>query len=258
MATITSVIQQKGGVGKSTTAQAIGAYYAGKGKNVLLVDLDSQRNLTLAVKDVKEGELSSFDVLFDRRKCKKAIVHVTDNLDIIPASDEDPAAIGKSFAKLTVGREYQLKEALSVLLNRYDHIVIDTPPALSELTINALTASDRIVVPAQADFFSLAAIDDVAKTINAVRQYTNPGLVVSGILLTRYNYRPRLTKDLTEVIEQMAKALGTKVFKSKIREAVAIREAQLLKQDIFSFAPDSKVAADYKSFCDELDEDSRK
>jgi len=252
--TITSVIQQKGGVGKSTTAQAIGAYYASQGKKVLLVDLDSQRNLTLAVG--KEGELSSFDILLHPEKSSEAVVLVRDKLYIIPAAPE-LAGAEAALAEIKVGREYRLKEALS-RLDWYDHIVIDTPPALSILTINALTASDRIVVPAQADVFSLAAIQDIAGTIGTVQKYTNPKLTVSGILLTRYNNRPRLTKDLTEIMQRMAEALGTRVFSTKIREAVAIREAQAMKQDIFSYAPESKVTADYMAFCKELDEDLQK
>lgn len=255
MATITSVIQQKGGVGKSTTAQAIGAYYAAKGQHVLLVDLDSQRNLTLATG--KDGDLSSYDMLISLDKTAAAIVTVKDNLDLIPA-DARLAGIDAALSEVKVGKEYRLREAFSTIAGRYDHIVIDTPPALSLLTINALTVSDRIVVPAQADVFSLAAIQDLAGTIETVRRYTNPRLVVSGILLTRYNMRPRLTKDLTVLMQKMAAALGTKVYDTKIREAVAIREAQALKQDIFTYALDSKVAGDYRAFCAELDADTGK
>jgi len=246
-----SVIQQKGGVGKSTTAQAIGAYYAAKGQRVLLVDLDSQRNLTLATG--KDGELSSYDVLISPAEASAAIVTVKDNLDLIPA-DARLAGIDAALSEVKVGKEYRLREAFAFISDRYDHIVIDTPPALSLLTINALTVSNRVVVPAQADVFSLAAIQDLAGTIETVRRYTNPQLVVSGILLTRYNNRPRLTKDITEIMRRMAESLGTRVFAAKIREAVAIREAQALKQDIYSYAPDSKVANDYMAFCAELDE----
>ncbi len=248
--TVTSIVQQKGGVGKSTTAQALGAYYADKGQRVLLVDLDSQRNLTLAAG--KDGELSAYDILLQPERCRDAIIPIRRGLDLIPA-DARLAGIDAALAEVKVGREYRLREALATISGNYDHIVLDTPPALSILTISAMTCSDRIVIPAQADVFSLAAIQDIAGTITTVQRYTNPRLEVSGILLTRYNKRPRLTADLTGIIEQLSKSLGTRVFSSRIREAVAIREAQAMHEDIFKYAPESKVAADYLSFCEELD-----
>ena len=136
-------------------------------------------------------------------------------------------------------------------MRKYDLIILDTPPSLGDLTLNALMASDRVIVPAQADLFSLEAIKELGDTIEAVREY-NKNLKIEGILLTRYQARNILTRELTELIEETAKVLKTKVFKCAIREAVAIKEAQAMRQDIFSYAPKSKVSLDYQKCLEEL------
>lgn len=151
-----------------------------------------------------------------------------------------------------MGKEYRLKEALEPVKNNYDYIVIDTPPALGILTINALTAADDIIIPAQADIYSIDAIGQLSSTVKAVKQYTNSKLSIKGILLTRYSDRTILSRDLADMIQRTAEQLSTKLFNATIREAIGIKEAQAQKQDIFSYSGNSKVAADYMQFVEEF------
>lgn len=247
---IIAIGNQKGGIGKSTTTQAIGAYYSLKGYKTLLIDLDPQSNLTIATGASREDVLTTYELLNKdiRADVKKAIQPIRDNLDIIPASNK-LSEIADHLPK--IGRYDVLKKALEPIISEYKVIVLDTPPALSDLTLNALMVAQKVVVPAQADLFSLEAIKELSGTIEAVRDY-NKELEVAGILLTRYQPRSILTQELTELIENTAKSLNTKVFKRAIREAVAIKEAQAMHQDIFTYAPKSKVAGDYEAFIKEL------
>lgn len=145
-----------------------------------------------------------------------------------------------------------MKEALEPLKQQYDYIIIDTPPALGILTVNALTACDTVIIPAQADVFSLHGIEQLNETIKPVRTYCNPSLTISGILLTRFNARSILANEVKEHAERLAQRMNTKVFTTTIREAVAIKEAQITRQPIFDYAPAAKVTADYKRFIDEF------
>lgn len=244
------ITNQKGGIGKSTTAQAIGAGYSIKGYNVLMIDLDPQCNLTLATK-ARLNNNTSYDLLLSRCPAEQAIERIDSRLSIIQGSNK--LSIISSELKQP-GKEYRLKEAIEPIKGNYDYIIIDTPPALGDLTINALTAGDIVVIPAQADYFSLEAIKDLSGTLNVIKKYTNTDLWIAGILLTRYQPRSILTRDITRLIENTARLIGTKVFKARIREAVAVKEAQALKNDIFTYAPKSKVTGDYRSFLQELTE----
>lgn len=244
---VVTITNQKGGVSKTTTAHAIGAYLSKHKKKVLLVDLDSQANLTY-ITGVKCVDKSSSDVLLDPMVIKEAMQEINPLLWIVPADPQLSNVCNELINK--TGREYKLKEALKGL--SFDYVIIDSPPALSLLTINALTASNEIVVPIQADVLSLKSLKELSETIGAVKKYTNKSLKLSGVLLARYNPRSILTKDMTKAIENACSILGTKLYKAKIREAVAIKEAQAKKTDIFSYAPDSKVAEDYKEFIKEF------
>ena len=250
MSDIFTITNQKGGIGKSTTAHQLGAGYSSlKGIKVLMIDLDPQANLTIAA-GAKRDMPSSYDLLMQKATPQEVIKPVSEGLDIIPASNQ----LSRVAVELDkTGKEYRLKEVLAPVKDRYGLIVIDTPPALGILTINALTIANRVIIPAQADLFSLEAIKELADTIGVVKKYTNPSLTVQGVLLTRYQPRSILTKELTELIEDTAIALETKVFKTKIREAIAIKEAQAMHEDIFSYAPKSKVAGDYRDFLQEID-----
>jgi len=250
MRSIITITNQKGGIGKSTTAHAIGAGYSSfTGSKTLLIDIDPQSNLTIATGAKREPNKSTYELLTGKATAKGIIQPVKEKLDIMPASNQ----LSRIPQELTeTGKEYRLREKLEPILDSYDYIVIDTPPALSVLTINALTVADRVIIPAQADLFSLEAIKELADTIRVVKKYTNPALTVEGVLLTRYQPRSILTQELTDLISETAKTLQTKVFSTRIREAVAIKEAQAMREDIFSYAPKSKVASDYKAFFKEL------
>lgn len=242
-----AVINQKGGVAKTTTAHAIAAGLKQEGYKVLMVDLDGQQSLT-TVTGARAGGYTTLEILTRKAKAAQAIVH-TDSGDIIPASDELGAA--DTVLKDT-GKEYRLKEALKPLSKEYHFCVIDCPPSLGILTINALTAANTCIVPAQADFLSLQAIGQLQGTIQTVRRYTNRELKVKGIVITRYSARSILSRDAVEMIEAKAQEIGTKVFETKIRECVSLKEAQAVRQSIFDYAPRSNGAKDYKALIAEI------
>lgn len=242
-----AVINQKGGVGKSTTVMALGAGLCLRGRRVLLLDADPQGNLSYTLgPDAPEHTVLD---IFEGLPAADALVKTSCGCDLIPAS----TGLAASDIRYTdTGKEYMLKEALEPLLPEYDFIILDTPPALSVLTINALTAAMSAIIPAHADIYSLQGIGQLYGTIDAVRRYTNPELRLRGILLTRYNRRVVLNRDITKLLEETAASLGTKVFRARIREGVAVREAQAARRDLFSWAPRSKPASDYLELIDEL------
>lgn len=242
---ITAVINQKGGVAKSTTVQSMGAGLQRKGYKVLLLDMDSQGNLSLSVgADKSRGMPSILEVLTNE-------LPITDAIQTIRGTDIVPATIslaGIDMVLNEMGKEYRLKEAVAPIKDKYDFILIDTPPALGILTINALTCADNVVVPAEADVYSIEAVGQLSNTINAVKQYTNKDLSIVGILLTRYSGRAIISKALKDMIDTTAQCLNTKLFDAKIRECIAIKEAKAQKQDIFSYAGSSNAAIDYGAF----------
>lgn len=244
---ILAVANQKGGAGKTTTADALAAGLSLKGFRVLVVDLDPQGNLSYTAQ-ANPAEPSALDVLTGEATAAEAVQH-TPAGDIIASS---PSLAGADAFITQTGKEYRLKEALASIGPGYDYIIIDTPPALGILTVNALTASDRIIVPAQADIFSLQGISQLAETVGPVKKYCNPGLVIDGILLTRYSPRAVLSRDAADLARQLAQQLGTRVYESTIRDGIAVKEAQISRQSLFTYAPKSKAAQDYLQFIDEF------
>ena len=242
-----AVINQKGGVGKSTTSNAIGAGLFQRGYKVLFIDLDAQGNLSYSMK-CENKPLSSLEVLTGTATAREATL-TTPQGDIIPAS---PALASADTIITDTGREYRLKEALEPLKEVYDYIIIDTPPALGTLTINALTACDSVIIPAQADIYSLQGIGPLNQTIQTVKRYCNKGLTIKGIVITRYSPRAVLTRDMTDLLEDTAKQLNTKVFTSRIRECIARKEAQASQTAIFTYNPRSNAGIDYKALLEEM------
>ena len=246
---IVTITNQKGGIGKSTTALNLGYGLRNKGYKVLLIDLDAQANLT-STTTANEEHKNSYDLMTGKATVKQCIQPLDDNIDIITAV-LDLATLDLELNKL--GKEQILKEALEPIKANYDFIIIDTPPSLGIATVNALTTADRVLIPGQADKYSLEAVRSLYdKTINVIRHYTNPGLIIDGILLTRYKARTNITKQITEIFSQEAEAMGTKLYNAKIREASAIGESQATRQDIFSYDGKSNVASDFKAFTDEF------
>lgn len=245
---VLSIINQKGGVGKSTTAQAIGQGLADKGNKVLLIDLDPQGNLTYSTGADSTKGYGTLGIL-QRPETIKQEISAAGTVDIIASC---PALAGADSLISETGKEYRLQEALELVQGDYTHCIIDTPPALGIVTINALTASDFVIVPAQADIFSLQGIGQLHKTIETVKKYCNSKLKVLGIVLTRYNSRAILTRELTEMTKATAEQLNTKVYTTVIRECTAIKEAQAVKQSIYSYAPKSNATADYSNLLEEI------
>ena len=249
---ILAIVAQKGGVGKTSSAQAIGSGLAlFHGARVLFVDTDAQGNLSRSMEADRSGATpDTLEALTGRATAEEAIQH-TPQGDIIASS---PALSGadREDTLSKIGREYRLKNALKGISDQYDYCIIDTPPALSIITVNALTACHRAIIPAQADDYSIDALEHLKETIDTVRTYCNPSLSVDGILLTRYNGRSVLSREIAEMMEAQAAALGTRVYTTRIRECTAIKEAQAMRETLFTYSPRSNAAKDYKSVIEEI------
>jgi chromosome partitioning protein len=252
---IITVTQQKGGTGKTTTAAAIGAGLIRRGQRVLYVDLDPQGNLSYIMGAT--GNIKTACELFNGTPAKDVLYQLASdklpglegNGAIIPAS----AFLSGADATLTgKGRERRLALALAPIASRFDYCIIDTPPALGILTVNALTAADSVIIPCLADIFSIQATGQISQTINGIKASSNPQLKIAGILLTRYTARQNLTKDIAEILEDAAEQIGTRLFNTRIRESVSIRESQAMGQDVFSYNPHSNGAKDYQSLIEEI------
>jgi len=245
-----AVINQRGGIGKTTTAATLAAGLRARGYKTLLIDLDAQCNLSYTMR-AEQSSPTIYEVLTGAAKLQETITH-TEQGDIIPSS------ANMATADITItetGKEYKLREAINSLKGKYKYIVIDTPPALGIATINALTAADSVIIPAQAEAFSLQGIGRVYSTIETVKKYCNPKLKIEGILLTRYESNTTLGKIEAEQAAETAKAMHTKVFTAKIRACNGIKEAQATRQSLYDYKPTAKVknaVADYEAFINEL------
>ena len=243
---------QKGGVGKTTTAINLAAYVALADKKVLLVDFDPQGNTTSGYGIEKNQlSLSCYDMLMGDCSAADVIAPtMIPGLSIIPCNI-DLAAAEVDLVDIPQ-RESKLKQTLEPVKHQYDYIFIDCPPSLGLLTLNALVASDSVIIPAQADIFSLQGFGQLNNLINQVKKYTNPNLTIKGVLLTKYSERTILNRQLKNRAEKISEQINTKVFTSTIREATSIREAQTNKTNVFDYEPKSKVAKDYSAFIDEF------
>lgn len=248
MKDILAIVNRRGGVGKTATAHALGAGLSLKGYRVLYVDMDSQSNLTYDL-GAEMGPPGVNDVLLRALGAAEAIQHAPGG-DILAADQR--LTIADEVLQGT-GKEYRLKEALQAAGDQYDYAIIDTPPALGVLTVNALTAATKAIIPAQAEIHSLQGIYLLQEAIGAVQTYTNPSLKVEGILITRYNARANLSQGMRKHLEEKAAEMGTKVFKTPVRECTALKEAQYLQRDIFGHAPRSNAAKDYAAVLEELE-----
>lgn len=248
MAKVISITNQKGGVGKTTTTSAVAAGFKLKGYKVLCVDLDPQSNLSFSSGAETEDCPTIYEILKGEVKTAFSVQKMP-SFDII-SSNILLSGIELEFTQ--TGREFLLKEALSPVKDKYDYIFIDTPPALSILTVNAFTASDYIVIPMLTDIFSLQGIAQLSETIDRVRKYCNPNLKVEGIVLTKYNKRTVLSREIKGTAELIAEKLNTSIFNSTIRSSVAIMEAQINQQDIYNYSPKNAAAQDYTDLVEEL------
>lgn len=245
-AEIIAIVNRSGGVGKTTTAHTLGAGLHHRGFNVLLVDLESQCNLTFFTGARADG-LTSWDVLTGSAPARDAIQHTASG-DVIAGSPQlDNANTEIQGAR----KEYRLKDALAPLLADYDYIFIDTPPTLGAVMVNALTASDSCIIPAHAEAKSVQGIPLIIDVIRATQSRSNPALKVKGILITDYEGGTKLAQSKRDQLAGIAVILRTK-FYNPIRHYVAIKESQDLQQDIFTYSPRSNIAHDYKAVIDDI------
>lgn len=247
MAQIIALANQKGGVGKTTTSVNLGAALAQAGQRVLLVDIDAQGNATSGSGiDKSELERDSYDVIVDGAPLHEVIVP-TDNYDLVPATIQLSGAEIELVDKKE--REYRLKAALATVADDYDFILIDNPPALGLLTVNAFTAADAILIPVQTEFYALEGLGQLLNTIELVRQQFNPDLDIAGILLTMYDGRTNLAK---QVAEEVRNYFGDKVYETVIPRTVRLSEAPSYGQAIIDFDPRSVGAQVYTELAQEV------
>lgn len=243
---IIAVCNQKGGVGKTATAQAIATGASKIGRRSLAIDLDAQGNLSFSMGG-NSADMGVFELIKGTAKPGQTIQR-TQQGDIITASGSlalaDTTFTGKE-------RTTALKDAIKPIKSKYDVITIDCPPALNTLLVNALTAADVVIIPLTADMYALQGLYQLKQTITAA-QNINKELKIGGVVFTRHNTRTILARDLTDVITDKCRELEIPVYKTVIREGVAIREAQTQRQSIFDYAPNSKPAIDYMQLIKEI------
>ena len=250
MITVT-ITNQKGGVGKTTTAHILSAGLAKQGFSVLAIDIDPQTNLTYTAGIEPQNAEATLYSFFKRTASPsiQAALPTEAGFFIIPGS-LDLAGADMEFTQ--TGREYMLKEALQPLEESFDYCIIDTPPTLGILTVNALTASQKVIVPMGADIYSLQGLSQLQGLIDNVKRYSNHDLTIDGLLLTKYSPRAIINRQLKESLQEVAENLNTKVYQTAIREAVAIKEVQFLQSNIFTEYPNANVTQDYTAFIKEF------
>ena len=248
MSTIITITNQKGGVGKTTTSSALMDGLRSRGARVLGVDLDPQGSLGFCLGLDIEHCATIYDALKGSAPIRDVIMH-SECGDILPSN------ILLSAAELEFnrpGREFLLKNCLSEVEDDYDYIIIDTPPALNVLTVNAYVAADGLVVPMAPEILSLLGVSQIRETIDTVRRCYNSRLRVLGIVLNKFNQRFTLNREVLDMAEQIAQQLDTRVFHSRIRSGVAVAEAPAYGESVLSYAPDSKVARDFRLLINEI------
>ena len=254
MAKVIAVTNQKGGVGKTTTCSALCGGLSLRGKKVLAIDLDPQSNLSFSLGIESDENYTIYDVLKGNCELEDAIQHGA-ICDVVPSNI---LLSGLELEMTGVGREYVLREQIREAKDDYDYIIVDTPPALSVLTINAYTASDELIIPMMCEILSLQGIAQLKQTIFAVQKYYNKSLFVRGILLNKYNPRLTLTKEVEELSQMIAKQLDTVILKTRISAGVCIAEAPAHGESVLTYAPKSKSAREFNALIDELTADDGK
>lgn len=243
MTRIIAVANHKGGVGKTTTVASVGAILASKGRRTLLIDLDAQANLTSCFLR-QEPEQTVYNAM--KGEIELPITHVRENLDLV-ASSLDMAGVELDIVG-RLSREYILRNLLKPVADNYDYVLLDNPPSLGLVTVNALVAATELFIPLTAEALPTKGLQRLLDILKMVQQGVNPTIRLSGVIITRWE-----GSNISKGIEmQLRDLFGSSIFKTKIRKNVAIVEAQLYSKDIVSYAPKSNGAKDYESLTEEI------
>ena len=243
------IANQKGGIGKTTTAVAVASVLNSKGYKTLLIDADQQGNSTDTFRAQVEGETTLYDVLLDGYVPLNEAIQKLDSGDIVAS---DPL-LREGDAKLSgdAEGEYRMLNAIEGLKG-YDYVIIDTAPAVNLILRNCLIAADEVVIPVTADRYGLQGLAQLTGTINAIQKRQNKKLKIAGLLLVKFNSRTNLSKEVKDSLTSIVESMNTKLFETTIRESTKAKEAQALRTTLVDYAPSSTTAKDYEAFVEEL------
>jgi len=246
---ILAIANQKGGVGKTTTAINLASSLALQGNKTLLIDMDPQANSTLSFVDPDSIKMSVYDVLVDNTIAFEECLIKTPvaNLDLLPARISLAKLEGKLLGEFD--GHFRFKDRIAPLAGNYPYVIIDTPPTLGLITVSALVASTHLLIPIQSSYFALEGTDDLLETFKRVKSRPNPSLQLLGILITLHDRRTTLSND---IVQQIRQVFGDKVFETIISKSVRLEESPAYKESIFTYAPRSSGAAEYEQLCREV------